>query len=1184
MTQRVVQGIGLDGLGQAEDERILTLPALVTIAWCSQQDDWQAGPGGAKLSHQIKRGDSGEILVDNGGCQRTRTHQAQGFGLVGRDERLQLPGLEAIRQHGAVDGVIIHREHRATTGDRRKNRRAEIREADRGGLDVEAEARTLAGSARHIDASAHELAEPVADGETQAGAAIFARGGGINLGEGLEQHAMTLRRDADAGVSDLEIQQNLGVGGRGDVARHPDLDGDGAALGELDGIVHQIDQHLAQTGAVAEDAARHGGIDEVGQLDVLGGGLQGKNIDGLLDAMDEFKGLVFQFHLAGLDFGEIENFIDDGKQRITTRPDGADIVALFGVQLGFEQEAGHADDPVHRGADLVRHRRQKIGLGARSGIGLGLGAAQLLLGLDAGGDVGLDGDEVFRQALVVDDGLHVEVHVKAPPGLGLLHHIDADGLAFPQGGADPIDGGGVAVGTGEQFGERPARDLGQTRAGEAGITFVDPLDTAMRVGDDDGIVGPARNEGELAGLGLAGAQGLVGALAGVDVLDGAEDPQRAVVRAEGDAFGAQGDPEPFPAVVQHAVLDFNERGFIAKVRRDDRPHGGLIVSVEQIQPALAGGGHLRGVIADHLPDAGSEIDLVGFDVPFINTHLGGIEGEIEAFVGGLEPGLDAAALLVFREQLRRGVLGTELAAAGGLRQIDDETEQDTHAQAGEKRDLGQELAVGIQKDRARGQGDRDPLVEEKVVGGQAQALVDGLLGGHGLKDFDFTVRTAGGSGIMDRDDELVAVRKIEPAVDAIEQFVVIKLADHETAGVGAAHGEINGKSGGLQRGFKRGGDGEGEGLARGFCRRPPLRLARMVEGRGVLIAFVRPEPAGVQAGVNPLDGAVAAEVPHGFGRIIFPHQLRVAGGFLPAGGQARKIADVVFTFTAEERRDIVDRELGGAADIAQFALPQCHPERAGHREAANHHGQPQPARAGVRPDGIIARRQHNEGGPQQDYHHGGVRAEPGIGLPELQGIQAGLVGQQTGEPVGGAHRTNHSQQDIPPGHEHPGGEPGQFQAGEQKDRGQRRRHPADVLPGNEVFMTHQQVVEPEIQIRGALGERGSRQQRGEKSEGKTRAPPAQREGDGKKSDQDCTDTGIGRQGRVIGTGLHQSQIARHPAEQHREAEDRQHCKRSEIAVLQKAGAVAVHEKGEAETTLVDKPRLLHGNAHLGTFT
>jgi len=39
------------------------------------------------------------------------------------------------------------------------------------------EARALVGRARHVDAAPHHLAQPVADRETEAGAAVFARGG-----------------------------------------------------------------------------------------------------------------------------------------------------------------------------------------------------------------------------------------------------------------------------------------------------------------------------------------------------------------------------------------------------------------------------------------------------------------------------------------------------------------------------------------------------------------------------------------------------------------------------------------------------------------------------------------------------------------------------------------------------------------------------------------------------------------------------------------------------------------------------------------------------------------------------------------------------------------------------------------------------------------------------------------------
>src|SRR5256885_16138707 len=54
-------------------------------------------------------------------------------------------------------------------------------------LGREAEVAALAGLAARADLAAHELHQPVADGQAQAGAAVAARGLDVGLGEGLEQ-------------------------------------------------------------------------------------------------------------------------------------------------------------------------------------------------------------------------------------------------------------------------------------------------------------------------------------------------------------------------------------------------------------------------------------------------------------------------------------------------------------------------------------------------------------------------------------------------------------------------------------------------------------------------------------------------------------------------------------------------------------------------------------------------------------------------------------------------------------------------------------------------------------------------------------------------------------------------------------------------------------------------------------
>ena len=82
----------------------------------------------------------------------------------------------------------------------------------------------LPGLALDADVAAHHLAEAAADDEAEAGPAVAPRGGGVGLGEGLEEPRLLLGRHADAGVADAE--DDLGRARRRSLAR--DLEGDGA--------------------------------------------------------------------------------------------------------------------------------------------------------------------------------------------------------------------------------------------------------------------------------------------------------------------------------------------------------------------------------------------------------------------------------------------------------------------------------------------------------------------------------------------------------------------------------------------------------------------------------------------------------------------------------------------------------------------------------------------------------------------------------------------------------------------------------------------------------------------------------------------------------------------------------------------------------------------------------------------
>src|SRR5581483_7738531 len=83
----------------------------------------------------------------------------------------------------------------------------------RDGVRLKAEARREGEGAAlprltvHGDLAAHQGGQPGGNGQTQAGAAVLARGRCVLLLEGTEDARLLLPGDADAGVADLEMQK-----------------------------------------------------------------------------------------------------------------------------------------------------------------------------------------------------------------------------------------------------------------------------------------------------------------------------------------------------------------------------------------------------------------------------------------------------------------------------------------------------------------------------------------------------------------------------------------------------------------------------------------------------------------------------------------------------------------------------------------------------------------------------------------------------------------------------------------------------------------------------------------------------------------------------------------------------------------------------------------------------------------
>ena len=58
-------------------------------------------------------------------------------------------------------------------------------------------------------------------------------------------------------------------------------------------------------------------------------------------------------HLACFDLRKIENVVDDAEQMLARPVDLLHVVRLLRIQVGAQSQVRHADDGVHRCADLV---------------------------------------------------------------------------------------------------------------------------------------------------------------------------------------------------------------------------------------------------------------------------------------------------------------------------------------------------------------------------------------------------------------------------------------------------------------------------------------------------------------------------------------------------------------------------------------------------------------------------------------------------------------------------------------------------------------------------------------------------------------------------------------------------------------------------------------------------------------
>ena len=236
--------------------------------------------------------------------------------------------------------------------------------------DARPEGRALAKTALHADPPAHRRDQTLGDREAEPGAAEAAGDRLVGLGEGREDSGEPVLRDADPGIGHGDAQDGPG---RSFLHFHPHQDVAGGR--ELERVRDEVAEHLTEPDGIAEDGARHAGIDQSREVEPRRAGALGEQgHDGVGDLVGAQRNPL-HLQAAGLHLREIEDVVDDGEQRLAGARDDPGVALLARRQVGRGQEFGHHQHAVHRRADLVAHRREKGRLG-------GVGVVGGLLGLD----------------------------------------------------------------------------------------------------------------------------------------------------------------------------------------------------------------------------------------------------------------------------------------------------------------------------------------------------------------------------------------------------------------------------------------------------------------------------------------------------------------------------------------------------------------------------------------------------------------------------------------------------------------------------------------------------------------------------------------------------------------------------------------------------------------------------------
>ena len=115
------------------------------------------------------------------------------------------------------------------------------------------------------------------------------------------------------------------------------LDHHFASFSEFNGVAGEIDKHLAHASRIAAYALRDGRIHMADQLQPLLARSMSEHVHHALDHGDKLEIDGFQFDLAGFDFREVQDIVQERKQGIGALQHRLELFSLLIVQIRAER-------------------------------------------------------------------------------------------------------------------------------------------------------------------------------------------------------------------------------------------------------------------------------------------------------------------------------------------------------------------------------------------------------------------------------------------------------------------------------------------------------------------------------------------------------------------------------------------------------------------------------------------------------------------------------------------------------------------------------------------------------------------------------------------------------------------------------------------------------------------------------